>query len=125
MEGAGLMEMKCYCWGDVLYLVLTGGRRNEGLESRVIAVGSKAAAEEAAGGSRGRAVQQGELLGSLPVLELPDRASSCTGCKHRDCSRSASGRTCVDTTTKKTNMRVIFRFQASVEWLNSLCVIAL
>lgn len=83
--------------------MLTGGRRNEGLESRVIAVGSKAAAEEAAGGSRDMAVQQGALLGSLPALELPGRACSCTGCKRRDCSRAASGSTCVDTTTKKTH----------------------
>lgn len=69
-------------------MVLTDEKRNEEMERRVIAVGSRAAAEGVAGGSQGRAVQPEGLLGSLPVLESPDRAcrARCTGRKHRDCS---------------------------------------
>lgn len=58
------------------------------MERRVIAEGSRAAAEGVAGGSHGRAVRQEGLLGSLPVLETPGRAcrACCTGRKHKDCS---------------------------------------
>lgn len=69
-------------------MVLTDEKRNEGTERRVIAVGSRAAAEGVAGGSQGRAVQQEGLRGSLPVLESPDMVcrACCTGRKDRDCS---------------------------------------
>lgn len=82
------MVMKCYCWGGFFYLVLTGEKRNEGMERGVIAEGSRAAAEGVAGGNQGRAVLQEGLLGSHPVLESPDRAcrACCTGHKRRDCS---------------------------------------
>ena len=88
------MEMKCYCWGYFFYLALTGEKRNEGMERRVIAEGSTAAAEGVAGGSQGRAVQQEGHLGSLLVLGSPDRAcracwacwACCTGRKRKGCS---------------------------------------
>lgn len=81
--------------GVFFYLVLTGEKR------RVIAEGSRAAAEGVAGGSQGRAVRQEGLLGSRPVLEWPGRAcracwarwACCTGRKRMDCSPWASGST--------------------------------
>lgn len=69
-------------------MVLTDEKRKEEVEKRVTAAGSRAAAEEVAGGRRGRAVQREGLLGSLPVPESPDRAcrACCTGRNRRDCS---------------------------------------
>lgn len=58
--------------GVSFYLVLTDDKRNERLERRAIAVGSRAAAEGVAGGSQGRAVQQEGLRGILPALESSD-----------------------------------------------------
>lgn len=54
----------------------------------VIAVGSRAAAEEGAGGSQGTAVQQEGRLGSHLVLEWADMTcrACCTARKHRGCS---------------------------------------
>lgn len=54
----------------------------------VIAVGSRAAAEEGAGGSQGTAVQQEGRLGSHLVLEWPGMTcrACCTAHKHRGCS---------------------------------------
>lgn len=77
--------------GLFFYLVLTGEKRNEGMERGVIAEGSRAAAEGVAGGSQGRAVRQEGVLGSLPVLESAGIAcracwACCTGRKHKDCS---------------------------------------
>lgn len=77
--------------GGIFYLVLTGDKRNEGMGRRVIAEGSRAAAEGVAGGSQGRAVRQEGPLGSLPVLESPGspcRAcwACCTGRSHKECS---------------------------------------
>lgn len=81
------MEIKCYCWGIFFYLVLTGEKRNEGMEERrIIAEGSRAAAEGVAGGSQGRAVQQEGHLGSHPVPERRACRACCTGRKHRGCS---------------------------------------
>lgn len=65
------------------------------MEWRVIAEGNRADAGEVAGGTQGRAVRPGGLLGILPVLESPGRAcracwacwACCTGRKqHKDCS---------------------------------------
>ena len=56
--------------------MLTGGKENGGIERRVIAEGSRAAAEGVAVGSQGsQAVRWVGLLGSLPVLESPGTAS--------------------------------------------------
>lgn len=54
----------------------------------VIAVGSRAAAEEGAGGSQGMAVQQEGLLGIHLVLEWPGTTcrACCTARKRRGCS---------------------------------------
>lgn len=62
---------------------------------RVIAEGSRVDAGGVAGGTQGRAVQPGGLLGILPVQESPGTAcrarwacwACCTGRKqHMDCS---------------------------------------
>lgn len=107
MRGEGANGDEVLLLGVFFYLVLTGEKRNEGMEMRVIAEGSRAAAAVGvAGGSRGRVVRQGGLLGSLPVLESPGRAcracwacwACCIGHKHRDCSPWASGSTCMDST---------------------------
>lgn len=61
----------------------------------VIAVGSRAAAGEGAGGSQGTAVQREALLGSRLVLERSGRTcrACCTARKHRGCSPQASDST--------------------------------
>lgn len=72
------------------------GRKERGLQRRVIVEGSRVVvAGGAAGGSRGRAVLLGGLPGILPVLGWPGRAcrACCTDRKGTGCSPWASGRT--------------------------------